>query len=63
MTYFFFVVILGAAALVVLREWLALPRRPPNADGRANEAERRRLSWERRKQGRWMFAAAVAFLR
>ena len=59
---FFFVVILGAAALVVLREWLALPRHPANAPAAANEAERRRLAWERRKQGRWMFAAAVAFL-
>jgi high-affinity iron transporter len=59
---FFFVVILGAAALVVLREWLALPRHPANALAPANEAERRRLAWERRKQGRWMFAAAVAFL-
>ena len=59
---FFFVVILGAAALVVLREWLALPRHPANALAAANEAERRRLAWERRKQGRWMFAAALAFL-
>ena len=59
---FFFVVILGAAALVVLREWLALPRHPANALAPANEAERRRLAWERRKQGRWMFAAALAFL-
>jgi hypothetical protein len=25
-------------------------------------AERRRISWERRKQGRWMFAAAAVFL-
>lgn len=59
---FFFVVILGAAALVVLREWLALPRHPANALAAANEAECRRLAWERRKQGRWMFAAAAAFL-
>ena len=58
---FFFVVILGAAALLVLREWLALPRVPAGAMV-ANEAERRRLSWERRKQSRWMFAAATAFL-
>jgi high-affinity iron transporter len=58
---FFFVVILGAAALLVLREWLALPRQSADATA-ANEAERRRLSWERRKQSRWMFAAAAAFL-
>ena len=30
---FFFVVILGAAALVVLREWLALPRHPRERAG------------------------------
>jgi high-affinity iron transporter len=59
---FFFVVILGAAALVILREWLALPRHPATALAAANEAQRRRLAWERRKQGRWMFAAAAAFL-
>ncbi len=58
---FFFVVILGAAALLVLREWLAAPRE--NAlEGMANDAERRRLEWERRKQRRWMFAAAFTCL-
>jgi high-affinity iron transporter len=54
--FFFFTVILGAAALLVLREWMA-------ARGRAVEtvsdaAERRRLEWERRKQRRWAFASA-----
>jgi FTR1 family protein len=54
--FFFFTVILGAAALLVLREWMA-------ARGRAAEtvpdaAERRRLEWERRKQRRWAFASA-----
>jgi high-affinity iron transporter len=58
---FFFVVILGAAALLILREWLALPREVP-AESTANEAERRRLAWERRKQSRWMFAAGVGFV-
>jgi high-affinity iron transporter len=53
---FFFTVILGAAALLVLREWMA-------ARGRTSEevtdaAERRRLEWERRKQRRWAFASA-----
>lgn len=53
---FFFTVILGAAALLVLREWMA-------ARGRTNDAvtdaaERRRLEWERRKQRRWAFASA-----
>ena len=58
---FFFVVILGAAALLVLREWLAIaPREPSEAQG--NEAERRRWEWERRKQRRWMFAAAFTCL-
>ncbi len=58
---FFFVVILGAAALLVLREWLAMsPRNVP--DAAANDAERRRWEWERRKQRRWMFAAAFTCL-
>lgn len=59
--FFFFAVILGAAALVVLREWLALPRRTDTAPS-AGDAERRRLVWERRKQGRWMLAAGAAFV-
>ncbi len=54
---FFFVVILGAAALLVLREWLAASRGSSPAP-QGNDAERRRWEWERRKQGRWMFAAA-----
>lgn len=58
---FFFVVILGAAALLVLREWLAIPRAGAPAAA-ANDAERRRLEWERRKQRRWMFAAAFTCL-
>lgn len=58
---FFFVLILGTAALLVLREWLALPRGAAPVQA-ANDAERRRISWERRKQSRWMFAAAAAFL-
>jgi high-affinity iron transporter len=54
--FFFFTVILGAAALLVLREWMA-------ARGRAavnvpDAAERRRIEWERRKQRRWAFASA-----
>jgi high-affinity iron transporter len=55
---FFFVVILGAAALLVLREWLALAHGAPVPE--ASDAERRRLEWERRKQRRWMFAAAFS---
>jgi high-affinity iron transporter len=57
---FFFVVILGAAALLVFREWLAISRGvTPVA---SHDAERRRLWWERRKQTRWMLTAAVAFV-
>jgi len=60
---FFFAAILGVAALLVLREWLALPPASGGAGtDAANEAERRRLAWERRKQGRWMFAACFAFV-
>ena len=55
---FFFVVILGAAALVVLREWFGAqssrwrtkPRIPPT---------RRMREWEFRRQRRWSFAAAI----
>jgi high-affinity iron transporter len=56
---FFFIVILGVAGLVILREWF---RTPPEAaaiaSGAANPAERRRMEWEQRRQRRWMFAAA-----
>lgn len=58
---FFFVVILGAAALLVLREWLAMAQRG-TLGPQANEADRRRWEWEQRKQRRWMFAAAFSCL-
>jgi high-affinity iron transporter len=58
--FFFFVVILGAATLLILREWLALPRNAA-AEG-MNDADRRRLGWERRNQRRWMLAAGVGFV-
>ena len=54
---FFFVVILGAAALVVMREWFSA--RKPAEDVAANPAERRMREWEFRRQRRWSFAAAV----
>lgn len=57
---FFFVFILGAAALLVLREWMSLRSEPAAAP--ANDAERRRFVWDLRRQRRWMFAAAVACL-
>ena len=54
---FFFAVILGAAALVVMREWFGA-RRPPE-DATLNSAERRMREWEFRRQRRWSFAAAI----
>jgi high-affinity iron transporter len=54
-------VILGVAALVVLREWFR-PAEQPAPAAVANPAERRRLEWEQRKQRRWMFAAAALCL-
>jgi len=57
---FFFVVILGAAALVVLREWFGA--RQPAVDESINPAERRMREWEFRRQRRWSFAAAILCL-
>jgi high-affinity iron transporter len=57
---FFFVVILGAAALVVLREWFGARR--PAVDESINPAERRMREWEFRRQRRWSFAAAILCL-
>jgi high-affinity iron transporter len=54
---FFFVVILGAAALVVLREWFSA--RQPASDPALNPAQRRMRDWEFRRQRRWSFAAAI----
>ena len=53
---FFFTVILGAAAILVLREWMAA--RGKAVANISDAAERRRLEWERRKQRRWAFASA-----
>ena len=54
---FFFVVILGAATLAVLREWFSARR--PALDESANPAERRMREWTFRRQRRWSFAAAI----
>jgi uncharacterized membrane protein len=54
---FFFAVILGAAALVVLREWFGARR--PVEDSAVNPAERRMREWEFRRRRRWSFAAAI----
>jgi high-affinity iron transporter len=53
---FFFVVILGVAALVVMREWFSA--RQPAADAAIDPAERRMREWQFRRQRRWSFAAA-----
>jgi FTR1 family protein len=68
---FFFVVILGAVAILVVREWLKLRLAPlavakltPHGatPPQITDADRRRAEWDRRKQGRWMFAAAALSL-
>jgi len=53
---YFFVIVLGVAAVLIVREWLAL-RLPAALAVTASGAERRRWEWEHRKQRRWMFAA------
>ena len=58
--YFFFVVILGVAALAVMREWFSAVKPVPQPE--MNPAERRRRDWEFRKQRRWSFAAAFLCL-
>ena len=54
---FFFAVILGVAALLVVREYFTA--RQPVADPNMNSAERRMREWEFRRQRRWSFAAAI----
>jgi high-affinity iron transporter len=57
---FFFVVILGAVAILVVREWLKLKHSDAEKATAVDvtDADRRRAEWDRRKQSRWMFAAA-----
>jgi high-affinity iron transporter len=57
---FFFAAILGVAALLVLREWLLLPKAAES--GAASEAERSRLVAERQRQASWLLAAGVTFV-
>jgi high-affinity iron transporter len=54
---FFFVLILGAAALVVLCEWFSAKQ--PAVDEAANPAVRRMREYEFKRQRRWSFAAAI----
>ncbi len=56
--FFFFFVILGVAALAVLREWFSA-QKPAAELAPLNPAERRKLDWEFRRQRRWSFAAAI----
>jgi FTR1 family protein len=58
---FFFIVILGTVAILVLREWLKLSQaaRAKNAQQETTDAEKRRAEWDRRRQRRWTFAAAI----
>jgi high-affinity iron transporter len=58
---FFFVFIFGAAMLLVLREWLTASHSKAPADG-LNDAEKRLLEAQNRRQRRWMIAAASACL-
>jgi high-affinity iron transporter len=57
---FFFVIILGGAALIVLREWFGA--KAPAKDDSANPADRRMREWQFRRQRRWSFAAALLCL-
>jgi len=58
---FFFVFIFGAATLLILREWQAASH-DKNARGALNDAEKRLLESQNRRQRGWMMAAAVASL-
>jgi uncharacterized membrane protein len=58
---FFFVLIFGAAALLVLREWQS-ESHARAAKEAAGEAEKRLLEAQNRRQQRWMIAAASACL-
>jgi FTR1 family protein len=58
---FFFVFIFGAAALLILREWQAASQAKQGKEA-LNDAERRLLEAQSRRQRNWMMAAAVASL-
>jgi len=58
---FFFVFIFGASALLLLREWLASSH-DKSARETMNDAEKRLLESQNRRQRRWMIAAATASL-
>ena len=54
---FFFVFVFGAAALMIIREWLAASHNKATT-AVANDAERRLIESQNRRQRRWMIAAA-----
>ena len=58
---FFFVFIFGAATLLILREWQAASH-AKTAKEALNDAEKRLLESQNRRQRRWMIAAATASL-
>src|SRR6266702_7331402 len=58
---FFFVFIFGAATLLVLREWQGA-KHDKSARGTMNDAEKRLLESQSRRQRNWMMAAAIASL-
>ena len=59
--FFFFVFIFGAAALLVFREWQTA-RQGKASQTASNDAEKRLVEAQNRRQRRWMAAAAVASL-
>jgi high-affinity iron transporter len=58
---FFFVFIFGAAVLLILREWQAASHAKAAKES-LNDAEKRLLESQNRRQRRWMIAAATASL-
>jgi len=59
---FFFVFIFGAAVLLILREWLTASHAKVAAETALNDAEKRLLASQQRRQRNWMIAAASACL-
>ncbi len=59
---FFFVFIFGAAVLLILREWLTASHDKIAAAVEMNDAEKRLLASQQRRQRNWMIAAASACL-
>jgi len=58
---FFFMFIFGAAALLILREWQSASH-AKSAEATPNDAEKRLLESQNRRQRRWMVAAASGCL-